>query len=308
MANTPFPFNTVYSGISLAYRNPGYIADLVLPRVKVGMISFKYRIFDKNIYLTIPNTAVGRKGSPTKVELLFKEENSSVVSYGLDDVIPNDDVSNAPEGYDPIQKSVEYLTELILLDREARVANLVFDSNSYKSGYKITLNGEQQFNDANSDPISVIKSGLDSTFLRPNTIVLGREVFSVLSTHPKIVQALYPNSNGNGIATSQQLAQLFDVDTVLVGNAWVNSAKRGGNTSIARAWGKHMAMLYINPMASTNDMPTFGLTAEYGTRVSGVLTDPQLGLKGANIVRVGEQVRELIVCPELGYFVQNAIA
>lgn len=308
MANHPFPVDAVYSGVSLAYRNNAYIADQVLPRTKVGKHSFKYRVFGKDQYLTLPDTAVSRKGVPSQVELTFTEATDSVVDYGLDDVVPYDDVADAPEGYDPQKRAVEYLTELILLAREKRTADLVFSESSYASGYKTTLSGTSQFDNASSNPISTIKTGLDKCFLRPNVIVLGREVFSVLSTHAKIVQAFYPNSQGNGIVNAQQLAQMFEVESVLVGNAWVNGSKRGATPSLARAWGKHVALLHVNKMASTNDMPTFGLTAEYGNRVSGVLPDPRSGLRGANIIRVGESLKELIVCQELGYFIKNAIS
>ncbi len=308
MANHPFPVDPVYSGVSLAYRNAEYIADQVLPRTKVGKRSFKYRSFGKDQYLTLPDTAVGRKGIPSQVELSFDEVDSSVIDYGLDDVVPYDDIADAPEGYDPQAKAVEFLTELILLSREVRAANLVFSEGSYAASNRTTLSGTSQFSHADSNPITTIMAGLNKCFIRPNLMVLGREVFTTLATHPKIVQAFYPNSAGNGLINTQQLAQLFDVANVVVGNAWVNSSKRGGSPSLTRAWGKHMALLYINPMAGTSDMPTFGLTAEYGNRESGIVPDPRSGLRGANIVRVGESVRELVICNELGYFIKNAIA
>lgn len=306
--NKPFPVDPVYSGISLAYKNTSYIADLVLPRVKVGKSLFKYRKFDKGQYLTIPDTLVGRKGIPNQIELGCTEQEASVISHALDQVVPLEDIADAPEGYDPQKKAVEFLTEMILLDRECRTANLVFSEGTYANGCKRTLTGDDQFSSANSNPINVIKTALDSCWMRPNVMVLGREVFSVLSVHPSIVQALYPTSGGNGIVTAQQIADLFDVEQVLVGNTWVNGAKRGATPVLQRAWGKHMAMLYINPSANTNDMPTFGVTAELGSRFSGSIAQPEVGIGGANLIRVGERVKELIIANDLGYFIKNAIA
>lgn len=306
MAQHPFPVDPILTGISLAYRNQAYIADSVLPRVKVGRDTFKYRKFDKDVYLTVPDTFVGRKGMPNQVELSYSEQDSSTIDYGLDDVVPFKDIQNAPEGYDPQQKAVEYLTDLILLAREKRAADLVFAEGSYSN--TTTLTGTAQFSNASSNPITTIKTGLDTCFLRPNAIVMGREVFSTLSTHAKIVSTIYPNANGAGIITPEQLAQIFDVEHVFIGSAWLNSAAPGQTASVARVWGKHVALLYLNPNAGTNDMPTFGLTAELGNRHSGVISRPELGLKGANVVRVGEQVRELVIASDLGYFIKNAIA
>lgn len=306
--NKPFPVDPVYSGISLAYKNPDYIADFVLPRVKVGKSSFKYRKFSKDQYLTLTDTLIGRKGVPNQIELGFTEGTESVVSRALDQVVPLEDIEDAPEGYDPQAKAVEFLTEIILLDREVRTANMVFNAANYAAGCKTTLTDAMQFNDAASTPIAVIKNAIDNCWMRPNIMVMGREVFSVLSVHPSIVQAIYPISGGNGIVTRQQLAQLFDIDQILIGNAWVNSAKRGGAPMLQRAWGKHMALLYINPSATTNDMPTFGLTAELDSRFSGFINQPEVGLKGSNLVRVGERVKELIIANDLGYFIKNAVA
>lgn len=307
--NKPFPVDPIYSSISLTYKNDSYIADQVLPRVKVGRSAFKYRKYDKGQYLTLVDTLVGRKGVPNQIELGYTESESSVISRALDQVVPLEDITDAPEGYDPQKKAVEFLTEMILLDRECRVASLVFNEGSYAAGCKTTLTGTAQFSDtANSHPISVIKTALDTCWMRPNLMVLGREVFSALSTHPSIVQALYPNSGGNGIVSPQQLANLFDVERVLIGNTWVNSAKRGATPVLQRAWGKHIALLYINPSATTNDMPTFGVTAELGSRFSGMIAQPEVGYGGSNLIRVGERVKELIIANDLGYFIKNAIA
>lgn len=304
----PFPVDPILTSISRAYRNSEYIADIVLPRTPVAHSEFKYRVFDKETYLTIPETRVGRKGIPNQVELGFSTAASNVLDYALDDAVPYSDIEDAPEGWNPEQKAVEFLTELILLAREKRAADLVFNEDTYSSGLKTTLSGTSQFSHASSNPIATIKAAIDALFQRPNMIVMGREVFSALSTHSKIIQTVYPNANGNGIVTPEQLASIFDVRRVVVGNAWLNSARPGAAPSIVRAWGKHMALLHINPAAGTRDLPTFGLTAELGSRRSGVIPKAEVGLGGSNIVRVGEQVRELVIASDLGYFIKNAVA
>ena len=306
MAKHPFPVDPVLTAITRAYRNSEYIADSVLPRVPVPRSEFKYRVFDKETFLTIPDTRVGRKGIPNQVELGFTEETSGVLDYALDDPVPYEDIEDAPEGWNPEQKAVEFLSELIALAREKRTADIVFNEDTYS--LKTTLSGTSQFSHASSNPVATIKAAIDALFMRPNTIVMGREVFSALSTHTKIIQTVYPNANGNGIVTPEQLAAIFDVSRVIVGSAWLNSARPGATPSIVRAWGKHVALLHINPAAGTRDLPTFGLTAELGSRRSGVIPKAEVGLGGSNIVRVGERVRELVVAPDLGFFIKNAVA
>lgn len=304
----PFPIDDKLTGIALAYKNDEYIADAVLPRTKVPSSTFRYRVYDKATFLTPVDARVGRKSIPNEVETGFTEASSFVEDYGLDDSIPYDDILNAPEDYNPQYEAVEYLTELIALNREKRVADLVFSEGSYASGCKTTLSGTSQFSHASSDPIATLLAGLETPFARPNTVIMGREVWIKLCRHSGILQTFYPNANGNGIITPAQLASILDVERVLIGSARINTANRGAAPNIGRLWGKHVALLYIDPAATVKNRLTWGLTAEFGDRVSGSMPEPEKGLRGSIRVRVGETLRELVLCNEAGYFIKNAVA
>lgn len=303
----PFPVDPVLTSISLAYKNPRYIADLVLPRVKVPAESFKYRIFDKETYLTVPETLIGRKGQYNEVELTFRQASASTTDYGLEQVVTLKDIETAKtQNYDPQQKAIEYLTELMALDREKRAAALIFNAQTYAAGQVKQLTNDQKFSNNQSDPVNTIVTALDVPFFRPNLIVMGREVFSALSRHPKILRTVYPNADGNGIINAQQLAAILNVDQVLIGESKLNYAKRG-STQIGNVWGNSLALLYIDPKAGTQDMPTFGFTAEFGSRAGRVVFDPNTGKDGANRVKVSESLSELVVASDLGYLIQNAV-
>jgi len=304
----PFPVDPKLTGIALAYRNSDYIADIIMPRVKVPSSTFRYRTYEKGQYLTPPNTLVGRKSEPNQVELGYSELSSYVFDYGLDDVIPYDDIINAPEGYDPMAEATEYLAELLAVDREKRVRDIVFNDASYATGCKATLTGTAQFSHADSDPLDTLLTALEVPFARPNTVVMGRDVWVKLCRNTSLLQTVYPNANGNGVITPEQLAQILDVERVLVGRTRINTAKRGANANISNLWDKHVALLYIDPAATVSSRLTWGITAEFGNRVSGVLPEPDKGLRGASKVRVGESVRELVLANEAGYFIKNAVA
>ena len=53
---------------------------------------------------------------------------------------------------------------------------------------------------------------------------------------------------------------------------------------------------------------TFGLTAQWMTRIAGSTPDPKIGLLGGQRVRVGEFVKELVVANDVGYFIEDAVA
>ena len=316
--NFPFPVQQELTAIALAYSNRAYIADQVLPRVPVGSREFKWLRFNRDEMFTIPETMVGRKGVPNEVQFGGTEVPGFVRDFGLDNLVPNDDIDSAPAGYDPIGRAVEGGAEIVALDREKRVADLVFNTNTYPTDNRTTLSGTSQWSDyTNSDPYSAIMAALDGMLMRPNTAVIGRLAWSKLRVHPKITAALAPSSTGNSPtsnaagapASVQAVADLLEIDNLLVGESWVNTAKPGQTASLSRVWGKHMAFLHLNPVANTRgNAITFGYTAEYGNRVSGSMPEPKVGLRGAQRVRVGESVNEIVSASDVGYYFANCVA
>ena len=103
------------------------------------------------------------------------------------------------------------------------------------------------------------------------------------------------------------VAKLFELDEVLVGEGWVNTAKKGQTVTLSRVWGGNIALLHINPLANTQRVGTFGITAEFGKRIAGAQPDKDIGLRGGQKVRVGESVKELITANDFGYYIQDAV-
>ncbi len=307
----PFPIEPSLTAIALAYTNERFIADAVLPRTPVARQEFKYNKYALADAFTIPNTLVGRKSKPTEVEFGATEASDFTRDYGLEDAIPVADIENAAGRFDPVGRATSLLTDLVLLDREKRTADLVFNPASYATGNKVTLAGVNQWSDANSDPIKAIQDAMDAMVMRPSVAVFGRAVFSVLSRHQKIVAAAYPlggNAAQGGTVTREAIARVLELEEVLVGEGWYNSAKPGQNPTMVRLWGKHAALLVRNKEVTTVGGVSFGYTAEWGNRLAGRREDPDIGLRGGIRVRVGESVKELIVANDLGYFFENAVA
>lgn len=305
----PFPIDTRLTGISLAYQNRTLIADQVLPRVAVGNQSFKWLNHTKADRFTVPSTIVGRNGRPNEVEFSATETAGVTYDYGLDDVVPNDDIAAAPEGYDPLGRAVEGLTDLIALDREARCAALVFSAATYPNGNKETNTGDEFWDDVDSNPVTQLLDALATPLMRPNTMVMSQKVFDKLRTNAKIVKSIQANGTDTGIISRQAIASLFEVQNIYVGEAFINTAKPGQTASYARAWGNHCALLHINPLSNTRSpQMTFGYTAQWQGRIAGQMSEPQTGLRGAVRVRVGESVSEIICAADCGYFIENAIS
>ncbi|HIE8941905.1 TPA: phage capsid protein, partial [Klebsiella quasipneumoniae subsp. quasipneumoniae] len=166
---------------------------------------------------------------------------------------------------------------------------------------------DQWDNDA-SKPIKKIVTALDKMIMRPNVAVLGRSTATALRQNPSVVKAYNGTLGEDGLVPLDFLRGLLELDEIVVGSAFVNIARPGQKPVLVRAWANHAAFIYRNLLADTQGGVTFGFTAQFGSRVSGSIPDPDMGMRGGQRVRVGESVRELIVAQDCGYFFQNAVS
>lgn len=308
MATAPHPVNPELVAIAVAYKNPMGIADRVLPRVPVGLQEFKYNSWPLAESFAIPDDSVGRKSMPNQVDLSATESLSKTEDHALDDYIPQADIDNASGRYDPKARAVVQIEDYIQINREKRVADLVFTAANYPAANKVTLSGTSQWSDAASTPIANIMTGIDACLMRPNVMVIGRAAYTKLAQHADILKAVNRSSGDKGVAARQAIADMFELEEVLVGEGQMNTAKKGQAAVISRIWGKHALLFYRNLVADTQGGLTFGFTAEFGGKVAWDAFDAKVGMKGSWQVRNGESVKELIVANQAAYFIENAVA
>ncbi|MBW4484893.1 MAG: phage capsid protein [Tildeniella torsiva UHER 1998/13D] len=314
-ANYPFPINNEYTAVAIAYRNTAMIADEVLPITPVSK-KFTWIKHTKEEGYTAPDDKVGRKSRPNQISFTGTEQTDSTEDYAYDDPIPQDDIdANNIPGYDVVGKSTMYLSNLLELRREKRVADLVFDAAQYPTDNKVTLSGSGQYSHPDSNPLNDLLTRLDVPLMRPNAIAMGQDVWRVLRQHPTILAAIKGTGAGRsatageaGVIAREQLAELLEIEAVLVGQGWINTAARGQTPTFVRVWGKSISMMYRDVLAGPQRGTTFGFTGQFGTRIAGTIPDPHIGMRGGQITRVGWSQKEIISAADLGYLISAAVA
>lgn len=309
MALSPYPIDPALTAIAVAYRNQAYIADTVAPRIPVDKQRFTFIQYSADTMFNRPDSRVGRRSKPNEVHLDALEVTDSTEDFALDGGVPSADEENADGRYDPLGNEVMFLQELIALDREARVAGIVFNNATYDAALRQTLSGTAQFSDyTNSDPISVINDALDAPLVRPNQMVIGQRAWTRFRAHPRIVAAVMGTGVRDGNASRQAVAELFELDEVIVGQSRMNSAKRGQAPSLTRLWGPHIALLHKAPVPQAKGATTFMGSFQWGDRIASQWEDKNMGMRGGTVVRTGESLRERVIAAQAGYFIQNAVA
>ena len=306
----PFPIDPELTAIAINYRNKQNIADQVMPRISpLGKEEFKYFKYNLKDGFTVPDTKVGRRSQVNEIEFTGEEVDSSTDDYGLEDPIPQVDIDSAMGSqHNPLQRSTEMLTDIIDLGREVRVANIVMNTASYAPTNVQVLTAADKIDAfTTSDPLEMLEDALNQMVMRANTAVLPQGVWSVLRRHPKINKAVNANSGDTGLATLHAVAEMLELEQILIGRSWANVANIGQAPDLQRAWQGGIALLHLNQLADNRTGTTWGFTAPYKTRVVTQKFDDKIGLRGGIRVRVGEGVKEVVSAPDLGYFLSDVL-
>jgi hypothetical protein len=303
----PFPVDPVRTGIVIAYRNDKLIADQVMPRKSVAGEQFKWFEYDKSERLSHHDTEISRKGAAQEVEFKAAERDASTADYGLDDVVPQGDIDKAAgTDYDPLDHAAEGLTDLILLDREVRVAQTVFNPNNHS--FSKQLAAGEKFSNRDADLLAFLLQELDKPLIRPNVLTIGRTEWTQLRVNRSMVAAAHGNSGDKGVVSLAQMLELLELENIFIGEGRINVAKKGKPVDIKRVWAGHAAFTYLAPNVEVPaGTMTWGATAQYDDRFAASWFDEKCGLKGGYRLRVGEQVKELVIAKECGLLLQNVI-
>lgn len=303
--NQQFEASPAMTAIAIAYRNPDVvmIADDVLPRVPVSARAFSWIEYPEAEMFGVPDTRVGARSAPNQIELTGEKRDASVDDYGIDIPLDNPSIEKAvAAGYDPRNRAVETATNIVLLDREIRVAKAVTDATQYHADQKLTATVAAFF-DAAADPYENVEAMLDACWMMPNQLTFGHASWRAFRKHPKVVQAIKGQTTSTGRVTRQEVADAFEVNRILVGSGRVNVARPGLAPTMARTWGQTITGQYIDRAATPETGGvTFGMTAVSGARVAGS-RKVDMGLHGGEMVRSGESIRELIVARRAGFLI-----
>ncbi|MCR5260638.1 MAG: hypothetical protein K6C94_02250 [Candidatus Gastranaerophilales bacterium] len=305
MTTTQYIADPMLTGISLAYTNNQYIADLIFKSVPVATESFKYKKYLKSMNLQLPETLVGETGEPNKVKFAHEKITASVDGHALIDEVS--EVSNkeaAAENENLMISSTKFLTNVFLGAREKRIADLLQDTNTYSGNYQSLTSG-QKFTNANVDAFGIVDDAAQKVWFKPNVMIGGRAAINALRRNPYVVKAANRNSGDSGKATLQDLKDIFELDNIFVGNSVANLAKLGQTANFVNTWGNDIILAYIAPEASLNNEITFGVTAKLGQREVSTFFNGRNGVRGVHEIKIAEQNKDIIVAPDCGYLIKG---
>jgi hypothetical protein len=248
------------TNVSVGYQNNALVGDRLFPSVPVVKQSNKYYIFGRetwSVHLDIraPGTQANEiPGYQVSTDTYFANE------HALQIPVTDEERQNADAPFDPDRDGAELVTEKVLLGREVAIKTLVTTAANYPAGGTLTRTGTAQWNDyVNSNPIGDLRDGIrwvnSQIFRNPNVLVLPYQVMSQLEDHPDFIERI--KYSERGIMTSEIIAAVLGIETVIIPSSGQNTANPGQAVSLSYVWGKDVLLAYVPPRAGLR-IPAFG--------------------------------------------------
>ncbi len=306
MEPTDVHIDAALSNLSIVYRNRGFIADRVLKRVRVKKKSDKYFVWGKNNLRRINSRRA--PGAPTKkVARSISDDTYFCNAQALREDIDRETLDNADPAADPAVDTVENLTDLLMLDREVRVAAQLTSTSVITQN--TTLSGNSQWSDyTNSTPYTNIRTAKSTVYAaslqKPNTIIIPYDVALVLAQHPDTLDRV--KYTREDLLTDGGLPPKIEGLEVLEAGAGENVAQEGQTDSLQAVWSDDVVICYVAPEENLGlKTISVGFTFEWVQRRVRRWweNDPD-----GQAVVVEENIDEKIVAAVCGYLFKDTLA
>ncbi len=308
------------TNVSVAYVQSatGFIANRVFPVVPVDSKSDSYFTYTKNDWFRDE----AKKRAPA-TESAGSGYNVGTANYSCDVFaihkdVPDQVVENARRspGIDPEADAARFVAQRMLLRHEIEWAATFFTTGVWTGGTGGTdvTPANLWDNYATSTPIKDIRAQrrqvLSQTGIKPNTLVLGYDVYTALLDHPDFIDRIKYTSDS--AVTQEIIRRLFEVDNLYIAEAVKATNVEKETEAYSFVQGKHALLVYTSPTPSLME-PSGGYTFAWTGVSDGNGQDVgtvriEMPLKRA--VRVESQMAwdSKVVAPDVGAFFANVVS
>jgi len=260
------------SQIALNYRPEGMIADQIFPIVPVMKESDSYPVFNRGEAFAIEKTTRSRGTEANRVTRSVSSAQYIVKNYALAQDTPIEDRANmdAAWQFELEAGAVRYLQDKLMLDWDRRALSLAVTNVA-----TTFLTGSSWAAAANAgDPVSIIWQMMEqvkaTTAKKPNSLIFGWQAYNYLRRNVNIRNFVNGLNNGQGAVTRAGIQNAFEVERLLVAEAFYNPANENKTAAFSTTFPRDAVMAYYAPLTPSREQPSFGYSFRWSAPELGV--------------------------------------
>jgi len=252
------------TNLSIAYTPGGFIADQAMPILKVAKESDKYYKWDRGNALRVPKALRSDGAESNKLTFDISTATYQAEEYAYNSDITDRQTANSDSIINLRASKTRFLKDLLMLDREKRVASLLTTAGNYDSSVRETLSGTKQWDNASF--VGSIEKDLDAAKeavrgflgLEPNTIIIPAAVAKVMK-RDAMIRELIKYTQTNLLVNGDLPPTIFNMRVLIPTAINITSQRGASSTTNADVWGKHIVLTYQPPNGSI-DTPAHAYT------------------------------------------------
>ena len=291
-----------------------FIADKVFPTVRVQNRSDKYFTYDRSYWFKSDAQLRGPGTESAGSGYAVGTDDFSCDVYAVHRNLSDQVRANADSPITMDRDATEFVTQHMLQRREQAFVSTYFTTGVWGTD-KVGNTDFSYWDDyANSDPIRDLRDGVIAmaklTALKPNTLVLGAEVWDYLQDHPDYLERI--KYTQKGIVSEDLVSSMIGVDKTHIAWSVKNTAAEGETASYDFNLGKNALLMYVPKSPGLNTPAagyTFSWTGLFGSGSNGIrIKRFRMEWIESDRVEAEEAIDQKVVSSELGYFYSGAVS
>jgi len=265
--------DTFLTNVSIGYKNPMFVADQVFPNVPVMKQSDYFLKFLKGAWFRNEAEVRGPGAEAAQGGYPLSSDTYACQERAFKHKVPIEIINNADAPVRPFETGTRFATNKVMLAKEIAVASLCTtsgnwtSSNDVNAGWVGTADGSG--NTFITDILTYKETIRGLIGVYPNRLVMDAKTFKEVKQEYTVLERIkYTGTQGAPAdVTTQTLAQLFELDMVLIGGAIKSDAEEvvaGSDFNSVDIWEttatKGSAFLYYASPTPAIDEPSAGYT------------------------------------------------
>lgn len=246
------------TNVAMNYRPTGMIADMIAPIVTVQKETDLYPVFSQKEAFSIETTRRSRGTPANRITRSVSSEGYRAENYALAYDLPIEDRANMDAAYafELEAGASRYLVDKLWLDWDRRVLSTVGSASNVSTGFVPSSSWS-----AGGDPVSQLYQAIEqvqaTTAYRPNRLLFGWRAYNWFRRNSNVRNFVLGSNNGGGVVNRAAVAGIFEVEDVLVSQAFYNSANEAKAISLASTFPQDAVLAYYSPSGPSREVPSF---------------------------------------------------
>lgn len=302
----------VLTNLSIQYQNDAFIGTRLMPIVNTnGRLAASYYSYGKRDRLAYPDDTMADRANANELNRTRTLANIALTPRALREYVDELTLNNPEQ---PLNELVEASTNVlngIAFKQEQRIAGVVAAAASY--GANTTAIAPADRWDVGGDPVSDIIAmgpniwnGVAGNAKRVGFMSL--TVWNVLRKHPRVLDLFKFNGSSPGIASTDMLKSWFDLDELLIGSAWQDTANEGQAVAVSRSiWPDVFGIVTV---AGSPTLRSVQWGATFQDRAAAEVDTtyaPERGTDGGWYARAKVSDVSAIIAPDAGFLLTTPI-